>query len=53
MISFVAIAAAALIVNGTIEAWFSYREQRRLLVGIQHEQAQAAAEKISQFVAEI
>jgi signal transduction histidine kinase/DNA-binding response OmpR family regulator len=53
VISFVTIAAAALIVNGTIEAWFSYREQRRLLVSIQNEQAQAASAKISQFVAEI
>jgi len=53
VISFVAVAATALIVNAAIEAWFSYREQRRLLVGIQNEQAQAASAKIGQFVGEI
>jgi signal transduction histidine kinase/HPt (histidine-containing phosphotransfer) domain-containing protein len=53
LVSFVAVASAALIVNGTIEAWFSYSEQKRLLIGIQHEQADAAAAKISQFIGEI
>ena len=42
LVSFVAVASAALIVNGAIEAWFSYSEQKRLLIGIQHEQADAA-----------
>ncbi len=53
VISFVALVSIALIVNATIEAFFSYREQRRLLVGIQTEQAQSAATKINQFVGEI
>jgi signal transduction histidine kinase/CheY-like chemotaxis protein len=51
--SFVTVVAAALILNGAIDAWFSYQEQRRLLVSIQREQAQSASGKISQFVAEI
>jgi signal transduction histidine kinase/CheY-like chemotaxis protein/HPt (histidine-containing phosphotransfer) domain-containing protein len=53
VVSFVALVSIALIVNATIEAFFSYREQRRLLVGIQTEQAQSAATKINQFVGEI
>jgi signal transduction histidine kinase/ActR/RegA family two-component response regulator/HPt (histidine-containing phosphotransfer) domain-containing protein len=53
VISFVALVSIALIVNAAIEALFSSREQRRLLVGIQTEQAQSAATKISQFVREI
>src|SRR5437899_2010685 len=53
LVSFVAVASAALIVNGTIDAWFSYQEQKRLLIGIQREQADSAASKIGQFVGEI
>src|SRR5262245_7235504 len=53
LVSFAAVAAAALIVNGTIDAWFSYSEQKRLLLAIQHEQADSAAAKINQFVGEI
>jgi signal transduction histidine kinase/CheY-like chemotaxis protein len=53
LVSFAAVAAAALIVNGTIDAWFSYSEQKRLLLAIQHEQADSAAAKINQFISEI
>jgi signal transduction histidine kinase/DNA-binding NarL/FixJ family response regulator len=51
--AFVGIVSAALVINGTIDAWFSYQEQKRLLIGIQREQADAAAAKISQFVGEV
>ena len=50
---FAGIVSAALIANGLLDIWFSYREQRALLIRIQREQADAAAAKISQFVKEI
>lgn len=53
LLSFAAVAAAALIVNGVLDAWFSYTEQRRLLIAIQREQADSAAAKIAQFIGEI
>jgi signal transduction histidine kinase/ActR/RegA family two-component response regulator len=45
--------SVALIGSGLLSIWFSYREQRTLLVRIQTEQAAAAASKISQFLKEI
>src|SRR5882672_10944998 len=45
--------SVALIANGLLDIWFSYREQRALLVRIQAEQAAAAAARISNFVTEI
>lgn len=45
--------SVALIASGVIGIWFSYGEQRRLLVRIQAEQAAAAAFRISQFLKEI
>jgi signal transduction histidine kinase/response regulator of citrate/malate metabolism len=53
VVSFVAVVSVALIANSAIDAWFSFQEQKRLLIGIQHEQAGAAAAKISQFLSEI
>jgi signal transduction histidine kinase/ActR/RegA family two-component response regulator/HPt (histidine-containing phosphotransfer) domain-containing protein len=53
VVSFTAVAAVALIVNGALDAWLSYTEQRRLLIAIQREQADSAASKIGQFVGEI
>ncbi|HEY7301103.1 MAG TPA: ATP-binding protein [Xanthobacteraceae bacterium] len=50
---FVAVVAVALVANGLIEIWFSYREQRTALVRMQHAQAEAAAAKISEFIREI
>lgn len=51
--SFVAIVSMTLIVNGVVNAWFSSLEQKRLLIGIQREQADTAASKIGQFIGEI
>jgi signal transduction histidine kinase/ActR/RegA family two-component response regulator len=50
---FVAAVCSALAINGVLDIWASYREQESLLVRIQHEQAQAAAANISQFVKQI
>src|SRR5215468_9903401 len=47
---FVALVSVALLVIGTTEIWFFYREDRASLIRIQREQAEVAATKISQFV---
>lgn len=50
---FVAVVCIALITNGIFEIWVSYREHRDTLIRIQHEQAEAAAAKIGEFIKEI
>src|SRR5262245_10675288 len=50
---FVAVVAIALLSNGVFEVFFYYREHKASLIRIQHEQAEAAAAKISQFIKEI
>src|SRR4029077_1198952 len=50
---FVAVVAIALLSNGMFEVYFYYREHKASLIRIQHEQAEAAAAKISQFIKEI
>jgi signal transduction histidine kinase len=50
---FVAVVAVALLSNGIFEVFFYYRENKASLIRIQHEQAEAAAAKISQFIKEI
>jgi len=50
---FVAVVGVALLSNGIFEVFFYYREHKVALIRIQHEQAEAAAAKISQFIKEI
>jgi signal transduction histidine kinase len=50
---FVAVVAVALLSNGMFEVFFYYREHKASLIRIQHEQAEAAAAKIGQFIKEI
>jgi signal transduction histidine kinase/putative methionine-R-sulfoxide reductase with GAF domain/HAMP domain-containing protein len=50
---FVAVVGIALLSNGIFEVFFYYREHKSALIRIQHEQAEAAAAKIGQFVKEI
>ena len=50
---FLAVVCVALLSNGLFEIIFSYREHTDALVRIQREQAEGAAEKISQFIKEI
>jgi HAMP domain-containing protein len=50
---FVAVVGVALLSNGMFEVFFYYREHKAALIRIQHEQAEAAAAKISQFIKEI
>ena len=49
---FVAVVGVALLSNGIFEVFFYYREHKASLIRIQHEQAVAAAAKISQFIKE-
>src|SRR6266851_8035024 len=49
---FAAVVCGALVTNGLFDIWFSYREQRALLIRIQRGQAESAAARISQFVKE-
>src|ERR1700689_4546124 len=50
---FVSVVVLALVANGAFEIWFSYQENKASLIGIQHEEAVAAAGKIEQFISEI
>jgi class 3 adenylate cyclase len=50
---FVAVVFMALIFNGVFEIWDSYRQHNEALIKLQHEQAEAAAAKIGQFIKEI
>src|ERR1700676_5752118 len=50
---FLAVVCVALLSNGVFEIWFSYQEHKASLISIQHEQADAAAAKIGQFIKEI
>ncbi|SRR6266404_2101729 len=50
---FVTVVCAALVANGLLDIWFSYREQNVLLTRIQRKEAEAGAAKISQYVKEI
>jgi signal transduction histidine kinase len=50
---FVAVVGVALASNGIFEVFFYYREHKAALIRIQHEQAEAAAAKIGQFIKEI
>ena len=42
---FVSVVVLALVANGAFEVWFSYQEQKASLINIQHQQAEAAADK--------
>jgi signal transduction histidine kinase len=53
VVLFVVVVGAALLSNGIFEVFFYYREHKTSLIRIQHEQAEAAAAKIGQFVKEI
>jgi len=50
---FAGVVAAALIANGLLDIFFSYRDQRRFLLQLQREQARFAAQRIGQFVKDV
>src|SRR5271163_4864013 len=49
----VTLVVLALIANGAFEVWFSYQENKASLIGIQRQEAQAAADKIEEFITQI
>jgi GAF domain-containing protein len=49
----VAVVGVTLLSGGVFEVFSHYREHRAALIGIQHEQAKAAAAKIGQFIEEV
>src|SRR3984885_7628454 len=49
----VALVVLALIANGAFEVWFSYQENKTSLIAAQHREAQAAADKIEEFITQI
>ena len=50
---FIALVGVALVVNSALDFWFSYQENKAALVRVQQEKADAAAQRIEQFVDEI
>jgi signal transduction histidine kinase len=49
----VGLVVLVLAVNGAVNLWLSYGEAQRAALGVQEQQAQAASERIEQFVSEI
>ena len=47
---FVVVVFVALLANGAFEVWFTYQAQKASLITLQRQQAEAAAEKIEQFI---
>ena len=52
-LAFIGLVSLVLIVNGAVNMWLSYEEAKNSAVRVQQEKAQAAAERIEQFVGEI
>jgi signal transduction histidine kinase len=50
---FVTVVVLALVANGGFEVLFSYQEHKNSLIGIQEQQAVAAADKIEEFITQI
>ncbi len=53
VLSFVGIVSVVLLLSGLLDGWFSYRETRQTLALVQHSKAEAAAQRIEQFISEI
>ena len=49
----ITVVVLALVGNGAFEVWFSYREHKSALIETQRLQAQAAADKIEEFITQI
>ncbi len=52
-LAFLGLVAAVLLVNGTISMWLAYGEATEAAVRVEQEKADAAADRVAQFVAEI
>ncbi|HET6222349.1 MAG TPA: GAF domain-containing protein, partial [Dongiaceae bacterium] len=53
VVLFVGLVAAVLVINAALGLWFVYQENRRASIEVQHEKAEAAAQRIESFVREI
>jgi signal transduction histidine kinase len=51
--AFVGLVTLVLMINGSLDVWFSYEEAKDAAVQLQHEKAEAAAQRIEAFIAEI
>lgn len=52
-LAFLGLVAAVLAVNGSISMWFAYREATAAAIRIEQEKADAAADRVQQFIAEL
>jgi hypothetical protein len=50
---FIGLVSLVLLINGSLDFWFSYQENKAALIRIQQEKAEAASRRIEQFVNEI
>ena len=50
---FLGLVAVALLVNGGFDFWFGYQENKAALIRVQQEKADAAAQRIEEFIEEI
>jgi signal transduction histidine kinase/CheY-like chemotaxis protein len=53
VVLFTLVTSAALVIDGLVDIWFTFRDHRAALVRIQKEQAISAASKITEFIQEI
>ena len=53
VVLFVGLVTGVLVINAALGLWFAYQENRRASVEVQHEKAEAAAQKVELFVREI
>lgn len=51
--AFLGLVAAVLVVNGSISMWFAYQEATAAAIRIEQEKADAAAERVQQFITEL
>ncbi len=52
-LAFLGLVTAVLLVNGSISMWFAYQEATAAAVRVEQEKADAAADRVAQFVAEL
>ncbi|MBP0463487.1 HAMP domain-containing protein [Roseomonas sp. PWR1] len=52
-LAFLGLVGAVLLVNGSISMWFAYREATEAAVRVEQEKADAAADRVAQFIAEL
>jgi signal transduction histidine kinase len=52
-LAFLGLVAAVLVVNGSISMWFTYREATEAAIRVEQEKADAAAERVGQFIDEL